>query len=498
MKKIITFFFLLFFSISLLFAVSKEEHNAWLEQIIIGGDLRKETSSAIDEKTGSRNLYTYQIPRIKYALPQEELKKIEILEQTLLLVMDQHGNFDRNIYVDYFNSLNIYFHKPNWFPSGFEKIAFPNGKVWNYEKQNHMGWNKWTNNSVMQERKKLLKNVVKKIFPDLSSKELYNFCIFLCDIHILGDIFGDVEALSVNKKEKKQINFQVSSEMRMNIGEISEEFISCLPYVIGMEADYICSDIKRLAVISNGYLNGKSLRQLGKENYFQYIHLAGRKDEIGINNYTSTVSTVGNSIQNILYLKVSELLIQKPYFKNAFPELCKIRGFDYKDYKNFCRNEKNWDKFIKYEDKYSIINEEIDRTKLRRRISEVYGKDSKYFINHNLEAAHILPGNLDHDNIQIKAAREIVSKSIGINHPANGVMLPNDYPIADLYYVKKHHGSGGYVHSENFLEKLALDIQNAAAPYKKNLQSSECKEAVAEVLMNAQKHLLTKDTNHNY
>ena len=123
MKKrfLLVFFFNLISQI--VFSGVKPEHDAWFEQIIVGGNLIENHSKEyIDDKKNQKTTYFFQTPEIinnlKTVAP-EEYEKISLIEDALTIAIDQNNGKNQKLYEGLKRRLN----NPKLTPP-FEKINF--------------------------------------------------------------------------------------------------------------------------------------------------------------------------------------------------------------------------------------------------------------------------------------------------------------------------------------------------------------------------------------
>lgn len=319
MKK--SLFYLIFFLYFLtpIYSGVKAEHDSWMNQIIMGGILEPEISYGNE----------YQVPIIANQLriiSSDESHKLKILQDTITLTVDQftpkYGN-QKNVDKWIYDELRQEFKNPKWIPSDFQKINFIETPLF-HEKPTHLGWEKWRKNEMFNYRKDILKNVVKQIFPTADKKQQENICIFLVDIHVLGDIFGNVLPQRFENGKRKP-GSQAASDARMNISELITELKKCISILFLSDSEELIIALNEIEKRSNEILLGQKPKEIDNSIYInKYIKLAGTK--IRYNDGYSKSETQENfeSIQNILYTLVPDLVSNTEFFQDSFPEMCKL------------------------------------------------------------------------------------------------------------------------------------------------------------------------------
>ena len=126
----------------------------------------------------------------------------------------------------------------------------------------------------------------------------------------------------------------------MNIEEFVNELRICLPVILD-DSEEILLDLEIINNQARSILGSLPLKKVEEEKYFSYIRLAGLKEQLsyssGVAKYKSVTEENCETIQNLLYTKFSKLISEMDYFKDSFPELCKlIKG-------NFGNSEEDFD-----------------------------------------------------------------------------------------------------------------------------------------------------------
>lgn len=291
MKRLVLFVLLSFITFSL-FCGGREQHDAWMEQALFGGELR-----SVTVRKGS-DLVTAQKPVIIDDFTPMGKEKLRVIENIVALCVDDFNRGQEKAY----NSLVDYWSKNGVSFPPFNEIDYSDSPN-EHEKPTHRGWEKWPKGKYgtkkkgnIGRRKQLFVDTIGCVFKTSNDEKLTNaLCQYLNTLHVIGDIIEDS---------------QKSSHSRLTITGVINELEECLPVILDNHQGKVTLHLEAIRAEVEVLTGAKEALDIPEEIYERsYKRLAGSSHKTEKNN---------KNVLNILYSYVPEILLDQSWFSDAF------------------------------------------------------------------------------------------------------------------------------------------------------------------------------------